>query len=365
MAITFPTDPPVVDTQAVASVGGAEKYDTLDGAYINVLNIGSASITSLNADVITTGTLSADRIGANSITANKLSVSQLSAITADMGSLTAGTITGANIYSSSSSTKIHLDNGDYIRFYQGGSEKARIRGSAYGGIIQEIGNYYLANDKSYLVAETSGTAFGRWGVNSSNQMMIVLPSTNQFFVKNAAEDFNIFTVSRANGGFFDEGTGGTGLRTLGNFVWYDSKLESGRSRYVFKDTGGTERLSITPAASPNTKITLNGTDKYAIMQTAKGFNALYCVESPEVWFMDFCWGKKIRKFPKFWKTEWQVKPDPTFMEVIEGQIVVMPTGVKNIVQIWGKRKGHADKRFETKTKEEYDKNEAFLNMAKL
>ena len=52
----------------------------------------------LNASQITTGTLAAAQIAAGSITGDKLSVSSLSAISANLGSVNAGTITGtANI----------------------------------------------------------------------------------------------------------------------------------------------------------------------------------------------------------------------------------------------------------------------------
>ncbi len=377
--IQFPTQnitplpfPPLSEAQ---QVGGAEKYGIMDGAYIDVLNIGSASITSLNAGVINAGTLSADRIGANSITASKLNVSQLSAITADMGTLTAGTIIGGSIFSSSSNTKIHLDNGDYIRFYAGGSEKARIRGATArsGGIIQEIGDYFLANNKSYCVAETNGSDFARWGVNNSNQMLVVLPTaTNQFFMRNSAEDTNLFTVSRANGGYFEQGTGGTGLEINGNMIWFDSKLASGKSRFVFKDTGGTERFSITPDASPNTKIEMNGkslrltSDKTAIMPTTKGYKALYTIESPEIWFTDFCPGYRFLNKTsgwKFWKwfIDYEIKPDPLFMEVTQAPYVIVPTGMRNVIQVWGKRKGKADQRFTKKSEAEFKKNEAFWN----
>ena len=46
----------------------------------------------INASMIGAGTISADRIGANSITAGKLNVSSLSAISADLGTITAGSI---------------------------------------------------------------------------------------------------------------------------------------------------------------------------------------------------------------------------------------------------------------------------------
>ena len=89
------------------------------------------------------------------------------------------------------------------------------------------------------------------------------------------------------------------------------------------------------------------------------------MESPEVWFMDFCQGVRKIKWPKFWQTEWKVIPSKLFMETIEPPMVVMPTLQKGIVQIWGIRKGFKGKRFEEKTKEEFDKNNKFWGQAKI
>lgn len=50
----------------------------------------------INASQITTGTLAAARIAASSITSDKLSVSSLSAIAANLGTVTAGTISGSS-----------------------------------------------------------------------------------------------------------------------------------------------------------------------------------------------------------------------------------------------------------------------------
>ena len=111
--------------------------------------------------------------------------------------------------------------------------------------------------------------------------------------------------------------------------------------------------------------TLNGNSKTAIVPTKDGYRALYSMESPEVWFMDFCPGKKVRrKWWKFWDWTWSATPDPMFLEVTEPPYVIMPTAVKGLVQVWAKRKGHPE-RFEKKTKAEFEKNEAFLKMAKV
>jgi hypothetical protein len=107
---------------------------------------------------------------------------------------------------------------------------------------------------------------------------------------------------------------------------------------------------------------LNGNTKSAIVPTSKGYRALYCMESPEVWFMDFA--RKVHKWWQFWK-----KPnfivDKTFLEVTVAPYIFMPTLVKGWVQVWGKRKGHENKRFEEKTEAEFKKNEEFLSQASL
>lgn len=99
--------------------------------------------------------------------------------------------------------------------------------------------------------------------------------------------------------------------------------------------------------------------KLAIMPTSEGYKALYCTESPSPWFWDFCYGKKIRKWPKFWETEWELKPDKLFLEVTSPPYHVIKTERKNIVQLWGMRKGAENFRFENKSKKEFEENNKF------
>ena len=106
-------------------------------------------------------------------------------------------------------------------------------------------------------------------------------------------------------------------------------------------------------------------EKTAIVPTSKGFNALYCAESPNVWFFDFCYGKKVIEFNK-WRIRfsWKVKPDKMFLEVTEPPYFIIPTGSKNLIQIWGIRKGMKNKRFEKKTKKEFEENNKFWSTPK-
>jgi hypothetical protein len=53
----------------------------------------------------------------------------------------------------------------------------------------------VANPHSFLMEETTSNYFASLGCNTSSQLVLVLPSTNQWFVRNHAETENLFTVS--------------------------------------------------------------------------------------------------------------------------------------------------------------------------
>ena len=79
------------------AAGDAHFNSTTNVMWFNIGGVWTRGGT-INASQITTGTLAAARIAANTITAGMLNVSTLSAITANLGSVTAGNITGlANI----------------------------------------------------------------------------------------------------------------------------------------------------------------------------------------------------------------------------------------------------------------------------
>lgn len=112
-------------------------------------------------------------------------------------------------------------------------------------------------------------------------------------------------------------------------------------------------VTLTASGSVNvlcsSDFTINGTAKTAIVPTSKGYKALYTNESPDVWFMDFCENKD--------------KIDPTFLEVTSPpyHFIKCEDGE---YQVWGKRKGFEHLRFESKTKEEFDRNTIFWSEQK-
>lgn len=70
------------------------KINTIVAELQNLMvSLDTLNIIKLNAKVIEALTITADKIAANTITANKMNVTELSAIVANLGTITAGTIT--------------------------------------------------------------------------------------------------------------------------------------------------------------------------------------------------------------------------------------------------------------------------------
>ncbi len=175
-------------------------------------------------------------------------------------------------------------------------------------------------------------------------------------VVNADGSIYIVPTSGNQTVFFEDSTfQGFNLNDVAQIEFFDARLVSGRTRYAYKDTSGVEQFSITPAGGGNTKISMNGFDlrltstKTAIVPTSQGFNAVYAVEAPEVWFFDFAPDKD--------------HIDPLFLEVTEGEMKTLKTEEGEIL-VFRRRAGHADKRFTPKTAEQFEKNEKFLRMSK-
>lgn len=149
--------------------------------------ITNAYIQNLDAAKIDTGTLNANRIAASSITAAKLDVSQLSAITADLGEVTAGTITGALIRTSAGADRVELssvgirmyDNNN-LRTYFNVDGSGRI-GNTSGITIDSAGNVSIPQE--LLV----GTIEAEKILTTSTPYYTEISSVRPFYYGTAAE----------------------------------------------------------------------------------------------------------------------------------------------------------------------------------
>ena len=106
----------------VINDSGDVKFQTGSTTFIDggIITANTVTATQIAADTITATQIAADTItatelAADSVTASEINVSQLSAIAADLGTVTAGTITGGTIRTSASNPKLVLDsNGIYV-----------------------------------------------------------------------------------------------------------------------------------------------------------------------------------------------------------------------------------------------------------
>lgn len=86
-------DLPASSTRATQLAGSSAWCYNNDSTYINGGNIYTGTVT---ANAIAANAITSDKIGAGAITADKINVSQLSAISADLGSITGGSINIGN-----------------------------------------------------------------------------------------------------------------------------------------------------------------------------------------------------------------------------------------------------------------------------
>ena len=225
--------------------------------------------------------LSADKLTAGTINASVITVSNINA-----DNITSGTITGRTVRTASSGERVQLEtniigNQDGLVFYDSGG----------------FGSYF------YI---TSGGDFELEGGD------VLVESNLRVYDTVWSEGANFYL--KDNNGH--------------TIVWCDGSDDSINVGKFYLD--GWELTMTAP--------------KTAIVETTNGYKALYCTESPEIWFMDFCDSKN--------------KIDPMFLEVTEGDIKFIKLDGQGY-QVWRRRKGMADKRFEDKTKDEFMQNNQF------
>lgn len=270
----------------------------------------------------------------------KLSASGFQSYDASSINTTTLNSTGFHGYDTSGNELVKIDSTGFHGYLTAGTETIRISGTGIEG-YGTTGNTF----KFYDVQ--GGTLYGQIGYSSaSNAMYIYQPSTskNLYLVSNKEINLGADTDINILADVDDSGAGNVYLKGA-------NQASSGSSGVFLYDSDNSRYFEV---------LSGGGTTKTAIVPTSKGYKALYCTESPEVWFFDFCYGKRIIKnLLQFWKTEWEVKPDPLFLEVTEPPYTIIQTGTKNTVQLWGRRKDTKDKRFADKTESEFKENNKF------
>lgn len=256
---------------------------------------GAANDVNTNVTTIDGGKITALSITASQIAANTITASQIAA----------GTITATEIAASTiTASKLSISSLDAVSANMGTLTAGTINGGLLTtGGVNIVGNG-MAIDNNKLIAfkDTGGSLKGSVYMDTSNRMI--------FYNTNGETK-----LGSTNGQV--------------TLVAYNATVLEGHSDgslYV------------------NSPIVVGGVSKTAIVPTSKGYNALYCAEAPEVWFFDFCKDKQ--------------SVDPLFLEVTEGEMKYIQCD-DGTYQVWRRRKGYGNTRFEAKTQQEFKKNNSF------
>jgi len=137
---------------ATTITAGNIANNTITAAQISALTITSSEISDL--------TITGAKIASSTITASKLSVTQLSAITADLGSITAGTVTGATLRTATSGARVIMDTAG-IRAYNA-SDVAQLDFSTATGNLTITGTLTTnsAVPASTITGQITAAQFG-------------------------------------------------------------------------------------------------------------------------------------------------------------------------------------------------------------
>lgn len=314
------------------------------GGAANDVNNGS---TVISGGKIETGTVIAGSVVSNWIYAGSINAGQINAGTINGIAINAGGSGNQNgvirVYDSSGNQISELDElGMQIRGFHGLIMVDNINGSLEGYIGYDGGsqiNIAASSGKLLQILSDSDLVLNS---RDSSKSIYIGPGTTW--------------VKHLNFGY---GQSEGSMENVDIIKGYnDLRLQLGTDdNFKFLDDGGNVHCVIYGRSgkitSDSTTIRLNGVEKSAIVPIKDGYTTLYCAEAPEVWFFDF-----------FKQEDGE---DPLFTEVTEGKrmyVTMIDDEGDTIIQVWRRRKGHAQRRFEIKTAEEFQKNEALYMQAR-
>lgn len=169
-------------TQAKIAID-AIQGDVIAAGAITETKVGSNAISTaklqagaITAAKIAAGTITANEIAASTITAEKMNVSNLAAITADLGTVNAGninglTITGGQLRTSSSGSRVVIDGtDDDIQIYSGSTLRARGYQQGwewYNSSAVLKGEIYVSSNDMLIAADITSTGKLYFGAGSS------------------------------------------------------------------------------------------------------------------------------------------------------------------------------------------------------
>lgn len=178
----------------------------IKAATITASQIAASTIT---ATQIASETITGAKIAAGTIVASKLSVTELSSITANLGSVTAGTVTGATIRTSASNPKVQMTSAGFAVLDESGSEPLAITTEGMRLFSGEASEFAVpvAPKRIDFRRPTGGTIIGsissNWGTNT-NEIVTLIEHASNKRVKVKAEAKNSIGASHLRVGIGEE-----------------------------------------------------------------------------------------------------------------------------------------------------------------
>jgi hypothetical protein len=358
----------IINAGSEISVGSGDAISVMSGSDPTYrLWIGSAEPNSAPFSVDRYGHLVANSITISGYVAVGGAASDVNshAVTISGGKITANSITATQINSSYIYTNTvvatQITSGTLL-VGTGGAGQIYILHTApkSGLLIWQGGSTIWEDSSNYLGLWSIGGYMYLWCGNANDARLLLTPHGNQNQMHGGLA---IYNDQDGNGNLNVDGD----AQVNGTIKTNDNKMQfqaSGGGQYFSLRNAGLTS-SIDGSNQPHlywgngTGVAfshagnnwfLNGNAKTAVVPTYEGYKALYCAESPEVWFFDFAKDKN--------------SIDPLFLDVTDGDMKTLKTEEGDIM-VFRRRKGYANVRFEPKTLEEFDRNNWFWGQAKI
>lgn len=249
------------------------------------------------------------------------------------------------------STDTQFDNAvGAVTFSQGRINAPLIIGGKGSGTAGKIQVYDNLGNQNVQIDSTGVSVFGSsafifqttgagteafFGPTSSNGLLLQTSIGIPFTLDSWGGTFNMTSAGGStNGAFVVNG----GTATF-NTIEMDLNGDLHASNVILS-----QKMHSKDLQTDSNTIQIGTAIKTAIVPTSEGYRALYCAEAPEIWFFDFCDSKE--------------SIDPLFLEVTEGDMKFIKLEDGGY-QVWRKRKGFTNTRFEPKTAEQFNRNEQF------
>ena len=132
---------------------------------------GDVSANHIIAGMIQSGAVTTSKIYAGAITSDKITVSTLSAISANIGAITAGTVTGVTVRTASSGARVQLDNSNYLQAWDSSYLRAKLTTDTLYFYDQSgVQSGYLKALSGALVFNCNEASFGSANISTTGSI---------------------------------------------------------------------------------------------------------------------------------------------------------------------------------------------------